>query len=314
MPIWTVSRSAEERVSQLDPVLADYISVNSHLVDDALDYYVPDVETEPRVLHEAMRYSLFAGGKRIRPILAIVSAEMVGADKTSVMPLAVALECVHTYSLIHDDLPSMDDDDLRRGKPTSHKIYGEAVAILAGDALLTLAFEILSSVELARVFPCHRILSVIRDVADACGSRGLIAGQVMDMTFEGKIPDESVVEKIILNKTAALIKTALTSGARLAGANLEQLDVFSKFGQKLGMVFQIKDDLLDLEGDPEKLGKAVRKDGTRGKATYPALYGADHSRKLMRKLLDEAKMLIEPMGQRAQTLCLLTEYVGQRIS
>lgn len=298
----------------MHPFLAKFVSENRNIVDDALNKYVPGVDVEPRILHEAMRYSLFAGGKRIRPILAISAAEIIGGDKSSIMPLAVALECVHTYSLIHDDLPSMDDDDLRRGKPTSHKVFGEATAILAGDALVTLAFEILSSAELSRIFPCARILGVIRDVACACGSKGLIAGQIMDMSYEGKVADDAVVDKIMINKTAALIRASVTSGARLAGATEAQIDIFSKFGEKLGKIFQIRDDLLDLEGDPEKLGKAVKKDGRRGKATYPSLRGADHSRKLVLTLLEEAKKLIECFGQKAQSLVLLAEYLGRRIN
>jgi len=278
----------------LDPVLAKYFSENRDLVDQALDQLVPDARMEPNILHEAMRYSLFAGGKRIRPILAIAAAEIVGADRSSIMPLAVALECIHTYSLIHDDLPAMDNDDLRRGKPTSHKVFGEAMAILAGDALVTLAFELLSSVELSRIFPCRRVLSVIRDVAAACGSGGLIAGQVLDMCFEGKGVDSAMVEKIMLNKTAALIRTSMTSGARLAGATDTQLNIFYRFGEKLGIIFQVRDDLLDMEGDQEKLGKAVKKDGKRGKATYPSLHGVDQSKKLILSLLRESEKLIGP--------------------
>lgn len=298
----------------MDPILEEFISQNRDLVDEALDKFVPSVEVEPNDLHEAMRYSLFAGGKRIRPILAIAAAEIIGADKSDIMPLAVALECVHTYSLIHDDLPAMDNDDLRRGKPTSHKVFGEATAILAGDALVTLAFEILSSVELSRIFPCHRVLAVIRDVAEACGSRGLIAGQALDMCFEGKVADDLMVETIMLKKTAALIRAAVMSGARLAGADGAQIDIFYKFGEKLGMIFQIRDDLLDLEGDPKKLGKAVNKDGERGKATYPSLHGADQSRRLILQLLSEAKELIEHFGKRAHSLVLLAEFVARRVS
>lgn len=283
-------------------------------MDEALDRYVPGVDHEPRLLHEAIRYSLFAGGKRLRPILAIASFEIVRDSTYGVMPLAAALECVHTYSLIHDDLPAMDDDDLRRGKPTSHKKYGEALAILAGDALITLAFEILSCPEFTRIFPLNRVLAVIRDVAQASGSTGLIAGQVWDMWFEGRVADEDAVNRIILNKTAALIRTSVTSGARLAGANQKELAIFSRFGEKLGMAFQIKDDLLDIEGDPGRLGKNVRKDGKRGKATHPSVLGAKASRNVIERLLNDAVEAIEPFGEKGQTLRSLTDYVGQRIS
>ncbi len=294
--------------------LTEYMADNRGLVDETLDRFVPGADHEPRLLHEAMRYSLFAGGKRLRPILAIASFEIVSGSNYGVMPLAAALECVHTYSLIHDDLPAMDDDDLRRGKLTSHKKYGEAVAILAGDALITLAFEILSSPEFTRNFPHSRVLAVIRDIALASGSRGLIAGQVWDMWFEGRVADEEAVNRIILNKTGALIRASLTSGARLAGADLAQLKFFSIFGEKLGMAFQIRDDLLDLEGDPERLGKNVRKDGKRGKATHPSLFGADQARNMINNLLSDAAHAIEPLGERADTLRLITEYIGQRMT
>ena len=291
-----------------------YLLENREMVDIALNHHLPSAHTEPCILHEAMRYSVFAGGKRIRPILAIASAEILGENKSNIMPFAVALECVHTYSLIHDDLPSMDNDDMRRGKPTSHKVFGEATAILAGDALLTLAFEILSSAELVRIFPCHRIMTVIRDLGNACGCGGLVAGQVMDMSCEGKMVDEDAVRKIMLNKTAALIMVSLTGGAKLAGATDDESAIFSAFGEKLGLAFQIRDDLLDLEGDAEKLGKAVKKDRNRGKATYPSLYGSELARDLIKSLLDEAGELISKLGAKALMLRQLTEYMGRRVS
>ncbi|MGC8657851.1 MAG: polyprenyl synthetase family protein [Desulfomonilaceae bacterium] len=295
-------------------MLERFISEGRSMVDEALDSFIPSIDIEPTILHKAMRYSVFAGGKRIRPILAMASAETSGGDKSSVIPLAAALECIHTYSLIHDDLPSMDDDDYRRGKLTSHKKFGESTAILAGDALLTIAFEILSCYQTARVIPSHIIVDVIRDVSSACGSRGLIAGQMMDMTYEGEAPDDSVIERIMLNKTGALIRSSVTSGARLVGATPMQIGALFQFGEILGKMFQIKDDLLDLEGDPSKLGKAVRKDDKRGKATYPAAHGADRSKQMIMSLLSEAKRTIEPFGKKAQILILLAEYVGQRVS
>ncbi|MCL5126624.1 MAG: polyprenyl synthetase family protein [Deltaproteobacteria bacterium] len=298
----------------MDPLLDRFISESRLMVDEALDRYIPSPEIEPRVLHEAMRYSLFAGGKRVRPILAMAAADMIGADKFCVIPLAAALECIHTYSLIHDDLPPMDDDDLRRGKLTSHKVFGESTAILAGDALLTVAFEILSGFETSRIIPSHTIVEVIRDVAVACGSRGLIAGQIMDMIYEGEAADDSIIEKIMLNKTGALIRASVTNGARLAGANRKEIDILFQFGEKLGKIFQIKDDLLDLEGDATKLGKAVRKDDKRGKATYPSVHGPDRSKKLVMSLLAEANKMIEPFGKKAQILILLAEYVSQRVN
>ncbi len=196
--------------------LDKYLAERRQLVDIALDDMIPREDNEPVLLHRAMRYSIFAGGKRVRPILAMAAAEAVGAAADSVLPLAVSLECVHTYSLIHDDLPAMDDDDLRRGKPTSHKVFGEAVAILAGDALLTMAFGILGSAEVGRLYRHDRLLAVIGELAYAAGSDNLVAGQVMDMISEGKPIDEKTVDFIVRKKTGALIRASLTCGARLA--------------------------------------------------------------------------------------------------
>ena len=294
--------------------LEECLSLMRNLVDNALDDMLPRADNEPAILHQAMRYSVFAGGKRIRPILAMAAADAVNGGGSSVLPLAVALECIHTYSLIHDDLPAMDDDDLRRGKPTAHKVFGEAVAILAGDALLTFAFGVLTSPGMMRVHQPERLLGVIGELAFAAGSENLIAGQVMDIMGEGKPPDAETVGAIVRCKTGALIRASLTSGARLAGGSREQVGILGEFGEKLGAVFQIKDDLLDLEGDPTKLGKAVKKDQQRGKLTYPMLLGREQARGMMQELLDSGLRTIQPLGGKAECLKLIAEYVGQRIS
>jgi geranylgeranyl diphosphate synthase type II len=234
--------------------LKECLSLKRDLVDKALDDMLPGEDNEPAILHQAVPLS---GGR-----FALYwpwQPRMVNGGPPGVLPLAVALECIHTYSLIHDDLPAMDDDDLRRGKPTAHKVFGEAVAILAGDALLTFAFGLLTSPGVVRIYRPERLLGVIGELAVAAGSEKLIAGQVMDVMSEGKSPDAETVEYIVRCKTGALIRASLTSGARLAGGSREQIAILGQFGEKLGAVFQIKDDLLDLEGDPAKLGKAVRR-------------------------------------------------------
>lgn len=294
--------------------LQKYLIEKRRLVDKALDDMLPPEHNEPALLHQAMRYSVFAGGKRLRPILALASAEAVGGDSNSILPLAVAIECVHTYSLIHDDLPAMDDDDLRRGKLTAHKMYGEAIAILAGDALLTFAFGLLSSPRSVRLFRPERVLAAIHELAVAAGSECLIAGQALDIMSEAKDVDLETVDRIVSNKTAALIRVSLTGGARFGGGSEEQIEILGTFGDCLGKAFQIRDDLLDLEGDPEKLGKAVKKDSQRGKATYPGVVGRDRAKQEMQLLLDKAARTIAPLGGRAEMLSRLAAYVGERVS
>jgi len=294
--------------------LQEYLTYRRELVDKALDGMLPRDDNDATGLNEAMRYSVFAGGKRIRPILAMAAAEVVGAKPGSILPLAVALECVHTYSLIHDDLPAMDNDDVRRGKPSSHKVFGEALAILAGDALLSFAFAVLSSPEAERVYRADRLLKVVGELAAASGPARLIAGQVADISSEGKAVDEATVEFIVQNKTAALIRASLTCGATLAGGTREQIEILGTFGELLGAVFQIRDDLLDLEGDAAKLGKAVRKDQDRGKATFPRLLGKEKAKELLRHRLEAALETLKPLGQHAEPLARIGEYVGSRMS
>ncbi len=294
--------------------LEEYLGLRRKLVDSALDAMLPSEDNEPAILHEAMRYSVFAGGKRIRPVLAMAAAEAVGGEATDVLPLAVSLECIHTYSLVHDDLPAMDDDDLRRGKPTAHKVFGEAVAILAGDALLTFGLGVLASPEVMRIYPPERLLRVISELCTAAGPSRLIAGQVMDLMNEGKDVAPEVVEAIVANKTGALIRASLLCGAILAGGTPEEAQMLGKFGELLGVVFQIRDDLLDIEGDPVKMGKAVRKDQGRGKATFPRLLGLQKATGIMQSVTTTALETIKPLGDKAEPLITVGNYIGKRTS
>ena len=242
-------------------------------------------ETEPPVaLHKAMRYSVFAGGKRLRPILAVLAFRWSGGSGERIYPPACALELIHTYSLIHDDLPSMDNDDLRRGKPTSHKVFGEAMAILTGDALHATAFELLAE---------GGDIRVIADVAKAIGTQGLVGGQVFDMEAEGTSPTAEMVERIHLGKTAALLRASLRVGAIIAGAPEDKLSAISIYGEKMGLAFQIVDDILDITADQEALGKPIGSDQKRGKATYPALFGIEKSREMATKLIEAAKSALD---------------------
>ncbi len=294
--------------------LAQYLTEEKTYVDAVLDEVLPSADTKPVPLYEVMRYSVFAGGKRIRPILAIAAACAVGGSRNDVRYLCAALECIHTYSLIHDDLPAMDNDDMRRGKPTAHKQYGEALAILAGDALLTFAFELMTSPAAMRTARPDKLLAAIADLATAAGGRRLIAGQVMDILNEGKETTAEVAEKIVQCKTAALIRSSLTCGARLAGAEASSIEALGDYGAYVGAAFQIRDDLLDLEGDAAQLGKAVHKDRDRGKVTYPKLYGRDKSLVIMGSLLSAAKEKILPFGAAAESLALIADYIGKRFN
>ena len=261
-----------------------YLGEIAGTVEDALAGFLPAESDEPRELHRAMRYSTLGGGKRVRPALVLLGAAMHGVPRADAMPVACAYECVHVYSLIHDDLPAMDDDDLRRGKPTSHKVFGEAMAILAGDALLTFAFELAARAKRSAV-------EVVRDLAQMAGAAGMVGGQVLDVRNEGKTPerptpDKATLERIHRWKTAALIRGAARAGALLAGADPAPL---TRYGEALGLAFQVVDDILDVEQTTEVLGKTAGKDAAAGKLTYPKLYGLDAAKAEARRLVDEAK-------------------------
>lgn len=294
--------------------LAAYLAERRQRVDDALATVLPPDETPPTSVHRAMRYSVMAGGKRLRPILVIAGAEAVGGTAETVMPTACALELIHTYSLIHDDLPAMDDDDYRRGRLTNHKVFGEAVAILAGDALLTYAFGLIAE-NAARVATSAAVVrDVIIEVVDAAGTRGMVGGQVVDIESEGKTVTAETLEYIHMHKTAALIRASLRVGARLAGAGAEPLAVIGDAGGSLGLAFQIVDDILDVEGTLAELGKTAGSDERKGKATYPAVHGIEASRAQARTLIARAKERLQSLGPGATSLCALADYILDRRS
>ena len=293
--------------------LTSYVAAYRALTDRALDLYLPDAAALPPRLHEAMRYSLFCGGKRLRPLLVFAGAEAVGGNIEWVIPLACAVECIHTFSLIHDDLPAIDDDDLRRGSPTSHVVYGEAMAILAGDALLALAFDLIAECRVHA--PADRVLDAVAMVARASGTRGMVGGQVSDIESEGLSGlDIATVASIHERKTGALLLASLLSGARLCGATPTQEHALYTYGTQTGLAFQITDDILDLEGDAEKLGKPLGSDLKQDKATYPKILGIDASRALARRASDTALSALSDFGPEADPLRALAHYIVERDS
>jgi geranylgeranyl diphosphate synthase, type II len=294
--------------------IKDYLQNRSALVDRALERWMPGEEVLPRSLHQAMRYSVFAGGKRLRPILMIAACESLGGHAGQVLHAACAMEMIHTYSLIHDDLPAMDDDDFRRGRPTNHKVYGEATAILAGDALLTEAFRILADAEANRSVPPATVIKVIELVARYAGSQGMVGGQVVDMESEGKEIDFPTLEYIHTHKTGGLILASVQVGALLGGANDSQVAAIKRFGGAAGLAFQIADDILDVVGDQQHLGKNVGSDQARGKATYPAQLGLDEARQRADELCGIAISALAPLGQSAEILQELARYIVNRDS
>jgi geranylgeranyl diphosphate synthase, type II len=290
--------------------LKAYLRSRQKEIDRALDRYLPKASTKPATLHKAMRYSLFAGGKRLRPILCLAAAEACGGKIKNALPLACALECIHTYSLVHDDLPSMDNDDFRRGRPTCHKVFGDGIAILAGDALLTIAFEIVSS---ARPAPRYNMSILLREVAVAAGSQKLIAGQVADLEAEGRNVKRDELRFIHENKTAAILKASVRLGAMSANADAKKLRAITQFGHGLGLAFQVIDDILDLTQTSEILGKSAGKDVAAKKATYPAVIGLEKSRAEARRLTRQAHDALSVFaGSKAQALHVLANYLLER--
>ena len=284
--------------------LAETLRQVRRQVDEALEHYLPGVDEStgagcPARLAEAMRYSTLAGGKRLRPVFCLLAAEACGGDPEAALPAACALELVHTYSLIHDDLPAMDDDDLRRGRPTCHKAFDEATAVLAGDGLLTLAFELVAR----HVEPAAAARECVLVLAEAAGPEGMVGGQMADLQAEGRT-DGSVeaLEAIHRRKTGALLRAPLRMGAIIAGASPQVIEALDAYGRAVGLAFQIVDDLLDVQGDEAKLGKRVNKDAGLGKWTYPAFLGIEGSRRKARQLADEAMAALAPLGARAATL------------
>jgi geranylgeranyl diphosphate synthase type II len=278
-------------------------------VDAALDRLMPGENAQPPSIHRAMRYSVQAGGKRVRPILCLESARIFAADLTAVLPVACALEFIHTYSLIHDDLPALDNDDLRRGKPTCHKKFGEATAILAGDALLTLAFETLAN---APIDPSRRVAILSHVSASAGTVNGMVGGQVADLEAEGRAIQAADLEYIHRSKTAALIRASVVAGAIGGGADDENVTRLKRFGETIGWAFQVVDDILDVEESSAALGKTAGKDAAQQKATYPSLFGLEKSRQFAKELEARAMAEIEPFGTRAARLRELAELIVHR--
>jgi geranylgeranyl diphosphate synthase, type II len=286
-----------------------HLASRQKTIDRALDRFLPKENTKPATIHKAMRYSLFAGGKRLRPILCLAAAEACGGKIDNALPLACAMECIHTYSLVHDDLPSMDNDDFRRGRPTCHKVFGDGIAVLAGDALLTVAFEIVSRAKPTRRYDMSILLS---EIAVAAGSRKLIAGQVADLEAEGKKTNRTELRYIHENKTAAILTTTVRLGAMSANANAKQLNAITKFGRALGLAFQIIDDILDVTQTSEKLGKSAGKDIAAKKATYPSVIGLEKSRAEAKRLTKQAHDALKIFGNKGDTLHALANYLLER--
>ncbi len=292
-------------------VSREELSLLRAAVDDALPRYLPSGESVSTPVHEATRYALLGSGKRLRPMLLLAAGEALGARREDLLPAACAVEMVHAFSLVHDDLPALDDDTLRRGQPTVHVRFGEAVAILAGDALLNLAFDTIarhpSSDELA-----SRKLAAIRALASAVGLSGMITGQALDLEFEGRQATEQELETIHLHKTGALITASCQIGGILAGAGEPSLEMLGRYGRSLGLAFQITDDILDIEGTAAALGKSPGKDAQASKATFPAVWGLDASRKMAARCIREAMAALDPLGPKAAVLLAIARVVADR--
>lgn len=288
-----------------------YLNDKKELVDSFLHAYFKD-QHRPTLLHEAMLYSIFAGGKRIRPVLAIASYEACGGKADEIIPYASALELVHTYSLIHDDLPAMDNDDLRRGKPTNHKVYGEAVAILAGDALLTDAFSLLSDTTFCHTINETNLLKALHEISIASGSIGMVAGQAQDILSENSVPDKDILQFIHIHKTTALICASVKLGCILAGSDPEKLEAIASYGSGIGLAFQVVDDILNVEGDTKEMGKAAGSDAKINKMTYPSLYGIEESRQISKKLISDAINSLASFSSEADPLREIALYLLDR--
>jgi geranylgeranyl diphosphate synthase type II len=289
-----------------------YLDRGRRLVDAALDRLLPPETARPPGLHKAMRYSIFAGGKRLRPILAMAAAEAVGARPETVLDEACSLELIHTYTLIHDDLPAMDNDDFRRGMPTSHKAFSEAVAILAGDALQTHAFGLLARVHTSRRHSPERLLEVIGMLAGACGSQGVIGGQVVDIESEGRPVSREMLDYIHAHKTGKLIHAAVMLGAILGGATQARQADLSRYGEAIGLAFQITDDILDVVSTSEQLGKTVGKDAQAGKATYPGLLGMEEARRMQQHYFELSLAALASYDDTAEPLRQIARVIVER--
>jgi geranylgeranyl diphosphate synthase type II len=292
--------------------LKAYLDEKRTIIDEALKGILPEPQGPAADLVNAMNYTLFAGGKRLRPILCMAGADAVGGEGRDVIEVACALELIHTYSLIHDDLPVMDNDDLRRGRPSNHKVYGEALALLAGDGLLTKAFGLMSNLELIERVDPQALLRVIGLISKAAGHEGMVGGQVVDIQSEGIEVTSSLVEFIHTRKTGAPIAASVTSGAILGGGDETQVDAISSYGRKIGLAFQISDDILDIEGNSQEMGKAVGGDVNRGKMTYPAVLGLSRSKEIQKELVDSAIESLASFDEKANPLRHIAWYIIER--
>lgn len=294
-----------QRVSQFD--LVDYLERQSAVIDLALERWLKESPGELTTIERAMRYGVFPGGKRIRPILTLAAGELFGAKQSCLLPFACAIEMIHAYSLIHDDLPALDNDDLRRGEPTAHKVFGDGMALLAGDGLLTQAFHVISSLEAVNQLPATLVLRLIHELSQAVGVTGLVGGQALDLQAENKSVDLAGVESIHTRKTGALLRVSICIGAEVGGATGEDLARISRFGERLGLGFQIADDILDALGDT---AESSRKE--KNKATYPAVVGIVGARAKLRQLLRQCLSDLAPYGERGQPLKALARHVLAR--
>jgi geranylgeranyl diphosphate synthase type II len=290
--------------------LESYLTTRRGSIELALDHCLPSTEARPTQLHESIRYSVLAPGKRLRPTLVLAGAEAIGGSADDVMLTACALECIHAFSLIHDDLPCMDNDDYRRGRLTNHKVYGDAIALLAGDALLALAFQLVA--ENVSTAPADRVLPTLRLIAEASGTWGMVGGQVVDMESQGQVVTPDTLHYIHVHKTGALITVSVLAGAMLAGATSEQIDPLRTYGNHIGLAFQIADDILDVTGDEARIGKPVGSDQERDKATYPRLYGLRESRSRAHAEVEAAVKTLERFDHRAEPLRAIARYIVER--
>lgn len=289
----------------------DVLKEKTDYIETLLNEYMPKEEGYQQTIMQAMNYSLKAGGKRLRPILTLESCKIVGGKEEDAIPFAIAIEMIHTYSLIHDDLPALDNDDLRRGKPTNHKVFGEAMATLAGDALLNYAFEVMLSSSIDKK-DSNKYLKAINEIAKHAGIYGMIGGQVVDVESENKIIDKDKLDFIHLNKTAAMIVGCMRAGAIIGGASEAKLEKVTKYGKNIGLSFQIVDDILDITGDEAKLGKPIGSDIENHKSTYPSLLGLEKSREIARQLIEEGKSSIDGLSSEIDFLNQLGDYIISR--
>jgi geranylgeranyl diphosphate synthase type II len=292
--------------------LGTYLHDKKIIIENTLKEICTSFVSTPGVLRDAMEYMLFSNGKRIRPVLAIAACEAKGKNSDDLLPCACALEMIHTYSLIHDDLPCVDNDDLRRGKPTCHKVFGEALAIMAGDGLLTEAFRVIADTRYTERLSPKILKQIVFEIADAAGAEGMVGGQVMDILYDGKEGSKNILQYIHMHKTATLIRASVRIGAIAGAAKTKELKGFTKYGECIGLAFQIMDDILDTEGDEEIVGKRLKKDTN--KQTYIKHYGLLASKYKLEQLVNEAIRSIDFLGENAQMLKEIAQYIGSRVS